>query len=115
MANLKKEISLTANIAKVLNPAFGDDAELIINQIKSGVAELFSVGNAFFVTRLEDDELVIVALAGENLPSAATEIFNAAQKVGCQSIRFHTKRKGLARMLKGFKPNYVETVYRVEV
>lgn len=115
MAVIKKEINLTADIAKVLKPAFVDDAEFIINQIQSGVAELFSVDNAFFVTRLEDTELVIVALAGENLATAATEIFNAAQKIGCQSIRFHTKRKGLARMLKSFKPSYVETVYRVEV
>ncbi len=114
MANIKK-ISLSADVAKVLNPAFVDDAELITSQIKSGAVDLLSVGNAFFVTRLEDKELVIVALAGENLAVAASEIFNAAQKVGCQSIRFHTKRKGLARMLKAFQPNYVETVYRIEV
>ena len=114
MASIEK-ISLSAEIEQVLKPAFLDDAGVIKHQINQGVAELFRVDNAFFVTRLEDKELVIVALAGQNLDQAAQEIFTAAQKVGCQSIRFHTKRQGLARMLKQFKPTYVETVYRVEV
>lgn len=99
----------------MLCPAFSADADFIKAQIKSGEAELFRVGRAFFVTRLEGDELVIVSLAGENLAVASNIIFDAAQKVGCKSIRFHTKRKGLARMLKQFKPKYVETIYRIEV
>jgi len=56
-----------------------------------------------------------VALAGENLALAAQVIFDSAKAVGCQSIRFHTKRHGLARMIKKFTPEYVETVYRVKI
>jgi hypothetical protein len=111
LASIEK-ITLTAEVEKVLAPAFLADADVIKNQLSSGVAELFKVHSAFFVTRLENTELVIVALAGENLALAAQVIFDSAKAVGCQSIRIHTKRKGLARMLKKFKPEHVETVYR---
>lgn len=114
MANIEK-IKLTADVEKVLEPAFCDDADFIKNQIISGAAELFKVNSAFFVTRIEEKELVIVALAGRDLTSAAKIIFEAAKSIGCQSIRFHTKRKGLARLLSDLKPKYVETVYKIEV
>lgn len=114
MANIEK-IKLTAEVEKTLEPAFLADADFIKDQIKSGVAELFKVKRAFFVTRLEEKELVIVALAGENVALASQVIFDAAKRVGCQSIRFHTKRDGLARMLKNYSPEIVETVYRVKV
>jgi hypothetical protein len=111
LASIEK-ITLTAEVEKVLLPAFLADADFIKNEISSGAAELFRVNSAFFVTRLESAELVIIAVAGKDLPAAAKIMFNAAKTIGCQSIRFHTKRKALARMLKEFKPEYVETVYR---
>jgi hypothetical protein len=114
VASIEK-ITLTAEVEKVLLPAFLADADFIKNELSLGVAELFRVHNAFFVTRLEDTELVIVALAGENLALAAQVIFDSAKAVGCQSVRFHTKRHGLARMIKKFTPEYVETVYRVKI
>lgn len=114
MANIEK-VKLSAEIEKTLKPAFLDDADFIKNQIISGAAELFKVNSAFFVTRIEDNELVIIALAGKDLATAAKLIFSAAKSIGCQSIRFHTKRKGLARLLSAFSPQYVETIYKIEV
>jgi hypothetical protein len=123
MAYLEKEIiekiNMTAEAEETLECAFLDDAAFIKNEIQQGVAELFKVGNAFFVTRIErsnkNKELVIIALAGSGLVASSVHIFNAAKLAGCKSIRFHTKRRGLAKLLTHLKPEYVETVYKINV
>ena len=104
-----------ATAMAVLAPAFLDDEGEIVKQITSGEAEVFSIKNIFFVARLENTELVVVALAGKNLVSAMADIFNAAKQAGCTTIRYHTTRKAFSRILSSFQPEFVEYVYKIGV
>ena len=92
------------------------DAEIIGEEIKSGVSELWQVldGDAYCVTRIEPGELVIVAFGGKGLLQVTDAILKAAKSQGLQSIRFHTNRPALARLVKKYKPRHIEHIYRID-
>lgn len=112
-----KLTELTKAAAKGLGDSLGDDIdrEIIADEIKQGISELWEIseGKAYCVTRIEEHELVIVCFGGKGLIDAAPTIFEAA-KAHNLSIRFHTNRPALARLLKNYKPRYIQHVYRID-
>lgn len=97
----------------------GIDAELwsgIRNDILAKRAQLFQCpDDTYLVLRIEGTELVIVACVGRNSNELMQRCLEIAQGHGLLSIRFHTKRRGLPRLIKRFKPYELERVYRVNV
>lgn len=99
---------------KSLKKSIGNDLEFIKNQVKNKQAGLYSLFgkdfDLYIVIRIEELEMVIMCLEGRGLKKAESFILNLAKKAGCKSIRYHSNRKGLYRMLNNFKE--VETIYR---
>jgi hypothetical protein len=102
----------------VLGPTLDRALEL---DIRAGRAELWAVdgGSSFAVTRLEvlpdRRELVVCAYAGTGLEAFAAHLYERCAAQGVASIRWHTRRPALARLLKRYAPDLAEYVYRVEV
>lgn len=96
---------MTAEDRAILAPAMGDDAELIEAEVIAGAARLLVYPDGSrIVCRLEPrgqgHELVIVAGAGEGAPEKVAALRDAAERRGW-SLRFHTARPALGRMLAG--------------
>lgn len=95
------------------------DAELwsrIRNDILAKRAQLFLCpGDTYLVLRIEGTELIIVACVGRNGDELMERCLEVAHAHGLTSIRFHTKRLGLPRLIKRFNPVELERVYRVNV
>lgn len=94
----------------------GDEVE-ITRQIRSGKAQFFNIEGCYLVTRIEGkswgDELVIMVAAGDNLLTAARVIIKQAREQGVKSIRFHTQRPALQRLLnKLLAFEEAERIYR---
>lgn len=77
----------------------------------------FTQDDTYLVLRVDahDSELVIVALTGKNGVAVMETVTHVAKQMGLRSVRFHTARRGLARLVKQFKPELIEKVYRVTV
>ena len=109
---------MTKRAAAGLGKSLGEpiDREIIESEIRQGVSELWEIneGSAHCVTRIEDGELVIVCFGGEGLLDVTDHILHAAQSKGLTSIRFHTDRPALARLIKKYKPRHIEHVYRID-
>lgn len=108
-------------VAPYVGKACGNDAADIAADVESGNAEAWRIddGEAYMVNRIErtatGKELVVMVLQGRGLRRIAPQIIEAARSVGCVTIRFHTTRPGMARMLKPFGFEEAERVYRVGV
>ena len=106
--SLHAEQKLSA-IDSDLWPAIRDD---IVNER----AQLFQCpDDSYLVLRIEDTELVIVACVGSNGIAMMQRCLEIAHVHGLLSVRFHTARRGMARLLKQFKPVELERVYKVNV
>lgn len=95
--------TLTAFDRRVLAPAMGSDARQITAEVEAGVSRLIRYADGSrIVCRLERDinsaELVVVAGAGRDAWGKMAEIAALANQKGW-SVRFHTRRPGLGRML----------------
>lgn len=90
----------------------GDSATLEL-QCKNKTAQCWKIknGQAYMLTRNHGLELVICCMEGEKLYEITAGIIEAAKKSGFTSIRFHTKRPALARLIKA-DVELVEYVYR---
>lgn len=97
--------------------AAGNDLDAIAQEIALNISELWRIGQAYVVTRIETydgyKELVVVCMQGEDAKKASAQLVNIAKHSGMASIRFHTQHKGLERLLKSFAPVEVERVYKV--
>lgn len=119
MATLE-EVTRTAwseRAERVLSPAFhySDELQQIAAEVKRDNATLWEVnqGQSYFVTRIEDQELVIVAIAGSDMKQLLRDIYIKAWNVGFSSIRFHTRDAAVLRYLREFSPEPVEYVMRI--
>lgn len=101
------------SVRDLLRPAFGADEAEIVAEVQAGAAQCWVIGDAAMITRREDRELVVVALAGKGLKEVAPVICKAAKQAGCRSIRFHTKRPGLYRLLSHVGAELREYVFEV--
>lgn len=93
------------------------DADLLRQQVNDGIAELWRIENhSWMITRVEDlpgrkPELVVCCYKGKDLRTVGDLILTQANRQDFGSIRFHTRRKGLNRLLHKFEFDYLETIY----
>ena len=102
---------------KGLHETLRDCGELLRQQVESGVAELWEIDDhSWMITRVEHwphqkPELVICCYQGRDLHTVGKAIVASAKAQGFGSIRYHTRHKGLNRLLKDFQFDYLETIY----
>ncbi|WP_163557153.1 hypothetical protein [Halomonas sp. NO4] len=106
---------LTPSDAAILAPALGDDAETVAAEIEAGASRLVRYDDGSrIVLRLEPrperPELVIVGGAGEDAPGKVAAIVEHAERQGW-SVRFHTRRPALGRLLARLGFTEIERVY----
>ena len=89
----------------------------LINEINAGGAKLWRCfSDTWLVTRAEGSELVVVCLQGKHGAEVIRLIYTIAKKQNFKTVRFHTSRKGLHRLVARCIPrkvDYIETVYGV--
>ena len=104
-----------AEVRERLRSTFGNDEAPIAADVKAGAAHCWEIGQAAMITRREGSELVVVCLAGRGLKGIAPAICEAAKRAGCESIRFHTQRPGLYRLLQHVGAELREYVFEIKV
>ena len=103
---------------KGLSETLRDGGELLRQQVESGVAELWEIdSHSWMITRAEawpdhKPELVICCYQGRDLTTIGKAIVASAKTQGFGSIRYHTRHKGLNRLLKPFEFEFLETIYQ---
>lgn len=110
-----KKVSF-AHAAPHLVISLDSDSEILKDQCERGISQCWEVGggDAYMLTRSDGSELVICCFEGKNIKQAAPLIVKAATENGFKSIRFHTERPALARLInQQFK--YVETIFRMKL
>lgn len=104
---------------EALRVSMGDAAADIRAEVMAGVSDVWRIGETWAVTRVEriksSAEMVIVCLEGKKSETATDVLYRVAQANGIGSIRFHTQRQSLARLVHRFGPVETERVYRVRV
>lgn len=103
--------------ARGLAEAMGMDAAEIEADVRAGRAELWRIDDhGWVVTRMECStsgrELVLVAGQGRGLHQVVSDAQRIARAAGAASIRIHSARRGMGRMLARLGFEAVETVYR---
>lgn len=90
--------------------------ERIKSDIERKIAQLFALpDDTYMVLRIDRNELVCVALVGRNAIEVVETLIELAKTNQCDTVRFHTKRRGVPRLLKQFNPVQGETAYRIPV
>lgn len=98
--------AIVAGLAETL----GDDSDrrLLKAQFQEGSATGYRIdGNTWVLLRPEPEfqELVIVAMKGRNLRKVLPMIASEARQGGFKSLRAHTSRPGLLRLVKQVLPD----------
>ena len=109
----------TAGLSRCLR----GDLPLLMQQVNRGIAQLWEIntdqGRSWMVSRIEKqsvgDELVICCYEGCDLQRIAPIVFDHAKQQGFQSIRFHTRRQGLNRLIKPLGFSVYETVFKASL
>lgn len=116
--------------ALLLMPALPDDPDFTLDDLAYSVqteeSSLFHVQDtdgmrvANFVLRKEGSEMVMVAVGGHLQGGSITKIFTpyieeVAKQNGCISMRSHTRKKGIEKLMlrAGWEPS--EVIYRKAV
>lgn len=100
-----------------LSETFGHDYEQIVAGVNGGWLELWKLwdGEAWMVTRVEAGVVTCCCYQGVNVRDAIQAVVDDARRLGLRAVVFFTKRRGLARLLKEFRPTAEETVYRIAI
>lgn len=106
-----------SEIAPHIQQSAAEDLPVILTEIEQGECEAWRVdqGKAYMVTRIEHPELVVVCLEGRGLRQIAPDIIARARRLGLRSIRFHTSRPGMGRVMQAFGFTEAERVYRTRL
>ncbi len=102
-----------AQAAPYLSKSVGDDGVALKKQCDSGIAQCWRLqkGQAYMLTRAENKELVVCCFEGENLGEIITGVIQAVKNSGFSSIRFHTKRPAILKLIRqDFE--FVESIFR---
>ena len=98
-----------------LQETFEGDEQDIKADVLAGIAECWEVGSAALIARMDGQELVLMCLAGSDLKEIAPAIMQAARKAGATTMRFHTKRQALGRLLRVFGFEQSEVIFRADL
>lgn len=122
MAPLIQRAAWSSLAERALRCALGGFEAEFRRQVTAGHARLWCVnaGEAWIITRTEivaghAPELVVCAMAGSRLHEIAPAIIEGARLSGCATIRFHTVRRGLARMCQRYGFRHMESVYQLDL
>lgn len=103
------------NLARIRRSA-GADFSAIAANIRQGRAQFIDIAGCALVLRVDAGELVIMCAEGENLVKAAPIVIRKAREKGYKTMRFHTLRPALQRLLnKVLKFELAEYVYRARL
>lgn len=100
-----------------LDETLHDCTDLLREQVDTGVAQLWHIGDhSWMITRVErfpdrKPELVVCCYKGRDLNTVTQIIMASAINQGFGSIRYHTRRKGLNRLVSNLGFEYMETIY----
>lgn len=102
----KRAWGVEAEAALVVS--MGQDADILAEQVKAGIAECWHFEQAqnvelWAIVRREKNELVVCCLEGIGARRVVPLIEQAAKNAGCDAVRAHTKRPALARMFKDYR------------
>jgi hypothetical protein len=102
-----------AQAAPYLSKSVGKDSVALEKQCNSGAAQCWRLqkGKAYMLTRAENKELVVCCFEGENLGEIITDVIQAVKESGFSSIRFHTKRPAILKLIRQ-EFELVEYVFR---
>ena len=111
-----KRVDDMSRLAIVIAPVLQGDTWLL-GAVLSGDAQAYQVDDwkSTWIVRPDGTELVVCCVIGEDLEPALMAMRPAVIKHGFKSVRFHTQRKGLSRLLKNWGPVFVEHVYKVSL
>ena len=103
--------------AQGLGDTMGEFTDDFRHQIRQGIAQLWRIEkHSWMITRTETfthqaPELVVCCYKGKHLKKVTEAIVKTAKNNGFGSIRFHTQRQGMQRLINN-NFQYYETVYR---
>jgi len=111
-----KRVTDVARLIVAVQPVLQGDYWLI-DAVKAGTAQAYEVDDwqTVLIIRYDGTEVVVCCAIGSDLKPALDAMLPKAQAAGFKSVRFHTQRKGLARLLSDYGPTFVEYVYKVEI
>lgn len=113
-----QKIAWNPQAEAVLFPALRGDLAGIRDEVQDGAASLYRFdhnrGSTWVVLRGEGSELVVVAMAGAGLHNVAAAIISSARRSGFASLRCHTDRAGMERMLRRYGAERREIVIGLE-
>lgn len=91
-----------AQAAPYLTKSVLDDSAALKRQCDNGIAQCWRLqrGQAYMLTRAENKELVVCCFEGKNLGEIVSGVIEAAKNSGFTSIRFHTKRPAIVKLIK---------------
>jgi len=104
-----------------LGETLRDCEDLLRDQVNRGIAELWQIEDrSWMITRTEvflnrKPELVVCCYKGEQLNAVTQEIMVTAIKNGFGSIRYHTQRKGLNRLVQDLGFEFMESIYHKQL
>ncbi|WP_404402984.1 hypothetical protein LG288_05910 [Idiomarina seosinensis] len=94
----------------------GNDFNVIARQIAAKRVQFIDIAGCALVLRADGAELVIMCAEGKNLIKAAPIVIRKAREKGYRTMRFHTLRPALQRLLnKVLKFELTEYVYRARL
>ena len=99
------QVSWFDDLLVVMRRSLMGDGEILKRQVKNGIARLWKESNTetYMITRAERVDgvnvLVVCCYEGKNVTAAVINIIAMAKGMGCQAIRYHTKHRGLKRLV----------------
>lgn len=116
---IKRMVDLD-EIYQALKPSMAGDDVVVMRDVAREVAWAYQVtlddgSKTYWILRPEGTVLVMMCVNGVKLKEALTIWYPAVIKAGFTSVRFHTQRPALARMLKDWGPTLTEYVFRVDL
>jgi len=104
-----------------LGETLRDCEDLLREQVESGAAELWRIeDHSWMITRTEyftkrKPELVVCCYKGCDLNAVTQVILDTAIQQDFGSIRYHTRRKGLNRLVENLGFEFMETIYHKQI
>jgi hypothetical protein len=100
-----------------LSDVFGRDYAAIVDGVNRRWLEAYRLwdGEAYMVTRVEQGVLTCCCYQGTRVVEAMRWMRERSVALGLKAIDFHTRRPALARLLKEFRFQLDEYVFRAEV
>lgn len=119
--NIEKIPQWNEEAERGLRDTLRDDGPELARQVNEGIAELYLIdGETYMLTRVDaveggPRELVVCCMQGRNVRQITPWIIDLAAANGIDSIRYHTQRPALQRMVAKFGFRELERVYRLEL